>query len=159
MSTQRRENGTTPATIDRRRGARDRRQPKSTDQVGGLSLIWFMALTWLARVIAAEETAPLCQASRLGINRSATESLQSDYRTIQLVRKDVRRIARSSPPLRAVRSANPGMPATRRLSSRLTPMPSVIERLHPFRPQTPAGKCRWTERYDGKRDLHFQYAA
>ena len=23
----------------------------------------------------------------------------------------------------------------------------------------PTGKCRWTERYDGKRDLHFQHAA
>jgi hypothetical protein len=159
MSTQRRENGTTPATTIRRRGARDRGQRDSTDFVGGLSFIWLMALTWLARAIAAVETAPTQEAHRLNAGWLATKSLQSDHRTIQLVRKDVRRIARSSPPLRAGRSATPGMPAARRLSPRFTPIPSVFERLHPFRPQTPAGECRWTERYDGKRDLYFLNAA
>ena len=32
-------------------------------------------------------------------------------------------------------------------------------RFHLTLPQDPAGNCRWAERYDGKRDLHFKHAA
>jgi hypothetical protein len=37
--------------------------------------------------------------------------------------------------------------------------PAVSSRFHRALPWAPAAKCRRTERYDGKRDLHFQHAA
>jgi hypothetical protein len=159
MSTQRRENGTTPAATIYRRGARDRRQRDSTDIVTNMGCIWPVLLAWLARAIATVGTAPPQAANRLHTSWLATKSLQSDHRTIQLVRQDFRRHSRSSPPFPAGLSATIGIPATRRSSPRFTPIPSVFECLHPFRPQTPAGECRWSERYDGKRDLYFQHAA
>jgi hypothetical protein len=159
MSTQRRENGKPQATKTHRSGRRDRRRRDSTEFAGGLGSIWPIFLAWFARAIATVGTAPPQKAIRLNAEWLATKSLQSDYRTIQLVRQAFSRPSRSSPPPQAGLSATTGSSATRRLSPRFTPIPSVIELLHPFRPQHPAGKCRWTERYDGKRDLYFQYAA
>jgi hypothetical protein len=175
MSTQRRENGPTRATKTCRLGPRNRWQRLScTGGAGGLSQVWLALMAWIARVIAKVGTA-----SPRGIVRmpaecfhprdedlspgapeeSAINSLQSDHRITQLVGQDFRRQSCSSPPFRAVPCATSGTPMTRRPSPRLTPTPSVLERLHPFRPHHPAGQCRWTERYDGKRDLHFLNAA
>jgi hypothetical protein len=140
MSTQRREN--------------PRQHRNCTDVAKGMSQIWFVFIAWFARAIARVGTAPLDSSARL-----ATNSLQLGHRTTQLVRQDFRRTPHSSPPTWAARSATTGTPATRRSSLPLTPAPSVLDCLHPSLPIIPAGKCRWTERYDGKRDLHFQYAA
>ena len=39
------------------------------------------------------------------------------------------------------------------------PLPSGVLCFHPSLPQAPAGRRRWAERYDGKRDLYLQHAA
>jgi len=140
MSTQRRE---------------DRLERRVAECAGGLSQLWLGFLAWFVRAFATVGTAPP-QDSAAWL---ATNSLQSDYRTMQPVRQQLRHTSRSSPPIRAGRRASPGAPTTRRSSSRFTPTPSVLELLHPFRSQTPAGERRWTERYDGKRNLYFQHAA
>ena len=92
----------------------------------------------------------------------ATNSLQSDYRTTQLV-QPVRLVLQatrlSSPPSMAGRCAVAGSPSVRRSSLPPIPSPSVLVRLHPALPQFPVADRRWTERYDGKRDLYFLHAA
>ena len=94
--------------------------------------------------------------------RLATNSLQSDYRSIQIVRPvrffriDIRR---GSPPPGAGNRTDTGSPATHGSSPPPIPFPSGFARLHPALPQIPAGRRRWAERYDGKRDLHLQHAA
>ena len=86
----------------------------------------------------------------------ATNSLQSGYRIVQLVRQDLRL---GSPPFGASRGAETGTSATHGSSLPHIPSPSGFERLHPTLPRVPAGRRRWAERYDGKRDLHLQHAA
>jgi len=159
MSTQRREDGYLPATTICRQGTRDRWQRTNcTDRAHGLSRIWLGLVAWVVRAMATVGTAPPKEATLLPSVWTATNSLQSDH-TIQLVRQDLRRTSRSSPPIRAGHRAATGTRATHRSSLPLIPSPSVLETLHPFRPNDPAGKCRWTERYDGQRDLHFLNAA
>ena len=92
----------------------------------------------------------------------ATNSLQSDRRTTKLVRIVPLEIRRGSPPfIRAVRS--PGRPigtsASARSSLSFIPFPSGSFGFPSSLPQIPAGRRRWAERYDGKRDLHLQHAA
>jgi hypothetical protein len=95
----------------------------------------------------------------------ATNSLQSDYRTKQLVRsvrivhKDIRPSSSSSPPPGAGRRTNFGTPATQRSSFPHIPFPSGFARLLPTLPQFPAGSSRRAERYDGKGNLYFKHAA
>jgi hypothetical protein len=92
----------------------------------------------------------------------ATLSLQLDHRIPQFARpvdQDSQPSLRSSPPLGAGRRAGFGIPATLRSSLLHIPVPSGFARPSPALPQNPAGQCRWTERYDGKRDLYFQHAA
>ena len=87
---------------------------------------------------------------------SATNSLQSEYSNLQLARQNIRR---SSPPSGAGCGAAFATLATHRSSLPRIPSPSGFVCLHPTLPQFPAGKCRWTERYDGKGNLHLLYAA
>jgi hypothetical protein len=139
MSTQRRE---------------DRTQRNCTECAKGLSQIWLIVLAWFARAAAAVGTAPLEETAWFRTARLATNSLQSDRLFAQLatfVEQDIRR--GSPPPGTANRQAG------FRSSHRLTPIPSVLVSVHPPLTNHPAGKCRWTERYDGKRDLYIQYAA
>jgi hypothetical protein len=144
MSTQRREN---------------RRQRSScTEHDQGLSQIWLLFLAWFARAFAAVGTAPLDAIIPLRSTWLATNSLQLGHRTTQPVRQEICRTSHSSPPPRAARRAIPGTPATRRSSLPLTPAPSGLVSVLSL-PHNPAGKCRWTERYDGKRDLYFLNAA
>ena len=158
MSTQRREN----------RG----RSSSCTDVARGTSLIWLQFIALFARAIAMVShtvgTAPrFASPSRKAW--LATISLQSDHLFVQHLRLVEQHIRRSgSPPLR-----DASRPADARSSLPLTPTPSVLEYFHPSLPfcsstgslvssrpaLTPAGQCRWTERYDGKRNLYFQYAA
>jgi hypothetical protein len=86
----------------------------------------------------------------------ATNSLQSDHRTIRLVKQNIRR---SSPSPRTGCRAASAILATHRSSLSFIPSPSGFVCLHPTLPQFPAGKRRWTERYDGKGNLHLLYAA
>jgi hypothetical protein len=85
----------------------------------------------------------------------ATNSLQSDYRNIKLVRQQPRR---GSQPYRAACREGGGPPALGS-SPRHIPPPSGFARIYPASPQAPTGRRRWAERYDGKRDLHLQHAA
>jgi hypothetical protein len=154
MSTQRRE---------------DRGQRTRTGCAEGWSHSWLVLLAWFARALAAVGTAPLQTVFRLPAasfhpndkdlspgtpERLATNSLQSDYLFAQLVLFVEQDNRRGSPPC-----GTASRPAGFRSSLPLTPSPSVLVSVHPSSPQHPAGQCRWTERYDGKRDLHFQYAA
>ena len=145
MSTQRREDS--------------RQQRSCTDVAKGMNQIWFVFIAWFARAIARVGTAPPQAVDRPPAKWLATNSLPLGHRTSKLVRQDFRRTPPSSPPTWAARNATTGTPATRRSSLPLTPAPPELERLHPSLPHIPAGKCLWTERYDGKRDLHFQHAA
>jgi hypothetical protein len=86
----------------------------------------------------------------------ATNSLQSDYRIVQLVLQDLRH---GSPPFGADPGAATGTPATHRSSPPQIPSFSGYARLHPTLPRVPAGRRRWAERYDGKGNLHLQHAA
>jgi hypothetical protein len=159
MSTQRREVGCPKAMNNYRQGSRDRwQQTTCTDRVDGLGRIWLLFMAWFVRAIATVGTAPPQEASSLPTAWTATDSLQSDH-TSKFVRQDLRRTSRSSPPLGAGRYAITGIPVTRRSSLRLTPPPSELLSILPPSPYHPAGQCRWTERYDGKRDLHFLNAA
>jgi hypothetical protein len=139
MSTQRRE---------------DRTQRNCTECARRLGQICLIVLAWFARAAATVGTAPLEEAVQLLKARLATNSLQSDRLFAQLapfVEQDIRR---GSPP-----TGMANRQAGFRSSHRLTPIPSVLASVHPPLTNHPAGKCRWTERYDGKRDLYFQYAA
>src|SRR5580658_4625023 len=128
MSTQRREN---------------RWQHYCTEFAGGSGHFCLVVLAWFARAFATVGTAPPHPTAWL-----ATNSPQSDHLFAQLVRFVEQDIRLGSPPIgKAARMAGS------RSSLPLTPTPSVLEPLHPFRSNHPAGQCRWTERYDGKRDL------
>jgi hypothetical protein len=130
-----------------------------TEFANGSGQLWFLFITWFVRAFAKVGTAPPQKAYWLSKAWTATNSLQSDHRTTQFVRQDFRRTSRSAPPFWAARIATIGTRATRRSSFTLIPSPTVLVPVHPFSPNNPAGKCRWTERYDGKRNLHFLNAA
>ena len=145
MSTQRRED--------------PRHDRNCTEFAKGMGRIWLVFIAWFVRAIARVGTAPPQTVHRPSATWLATNSLQLGHLNRQLVREDLRRRPHSPPPTRAARNAKTGMPATRRSSHPLTPsLPYSKVSIRPCR-INPAGKCRWTERYDGKRDLHFQYAA
>jgi hypothetical protein len=95
-------------------------------------------------------------------NWVGASSLQSDHSYLNFVtpagfaQQDIRR---GSPPPGAGFRAASGTLTTRRSSLPFIPSPSGFADFHPALPQFPALNSRWTERYDGKRDLHFQHAA
>jgi hypothetical protein len=129
MSTQRREDGPTAATEMSRPEARDRWQRTGcTERAMEWSQLWLILVAWLGRAIAIFGTVPASATyNRLRIARLAPNSLQLDYHTTELVRQDLRRTSRSSPPSRAGSGATPGTPATRRSSLPLIPSPSVLD--------------------------------
>jgi hypothetical protein len=135
MSTQRRENYPTPATKINRCG------PNPTP------------FALYRRAFAAVGTAP---------NWVATNSLQPDQSYLNFVtpawfvRQDIRR---GSPPPGVGSRVASGTLTTRRSSLPFIPSPSGFKKLRSTLPQFPALKSSWTERYDGKRDLHLQHAA
>jgi len=92
-------------------------------------------------------------------NTEATNSLQSDFCTSRYVQVVRPKISRGAFPFWAADRTNFVQIANRRSSLPLIPHPPVLARLHPALPQFPAAKGSRTERYDGKRDLHFQHAA
>jgi len=88
---------------------------------------------------------------------AATNSLSSDHRNQQLVRLVLFGVRPGSPPSRqaAGRKQLPpfpfGYPTIHSYADRA--------RSHPTLPRIPAAMSCRKERYDGKRDLHFQHAA
>ena len=143
MSTQRREDGS-----------------RTTEFARELGHVWLVFVAQFLRAMAAVGTAPLQAVARRSEARLATNSLQSGHLNTRLVRQQV---LRTPAPIGAVpwvcRSLSTCRSWTDRFSLRLTLAPSALECLHPCLPHDPAGQCRWTERYDGKRDLHLLNAA
>ena len=144
-----------------------------TEHANRSSQIWLAFIAWFARGFATVGTAPpkaivtmptasFHPSDKVGAlwaspgtpGRSATNSLQSDHLFAQLapfVEQDIRR---GSPP-----TGTATRPAGSRSSLPLALSPPVLASVRPSLPNHPAGKCRWTERYDGKRNLHFQHPA
>ena len=115
-----------------------------------------------ARAAAPVGTAPPPTTGSLSTKWLATNSLQSDSRMVKfvwLVPRNIRHSSRSSPPLWNGNRSVSGIPATHVALLPHIPFSSGFARLHPTLPHDPAGQCRWTERYDGKRDMHVQHAA
>jgi len=143
MSTQRRE--------DRRR---------YTEFARELGHFWLVFIAQFLRVMAAVGTAPLQAVTPLREARLATNSLQSGHLNTRLVRQEV---LRTPAPIRAVpwvcRTSSTRRSWIESSSLRLTLAPSALECFHPNLPHHPAGERRWTERYDGKRDMYLLNAA
>jgi hypothetical protein len=130
MSTQRREDHSTPATKTCRRGPRYRWQRSScTDRARASGRLRPGLAARNDRANATVGTAPPYYLVRL-----ATNSLQSDDRTATLVRLvsfHIRQSMRSSPPALGAERAAPGRPATHGSSLRHTPTPPGFALLHP----------------------------
>jgi hypothetical protein len=161
MSTQKREDRSTPATKICRRGRWSWQRMNSTERAGAGS---FPNPAHLARhvcTVANGRTASLLPILWSALAWVATKFLQSDHHNGQLVRPVLITDRRGSPPDLAGCRAPLGTQATPRSSIPHIPYPSGLARLHPPLPQFPAvryGGLR-AERYDGKRDLYFQHAA
>ena len=148
MSTQRRENRSTPATETCRRGPRYRWRRTSCTRRSEVSGIF--SPSPVARCtcsIASGRTASVSHPSDQDLSpgtpvRLATNSLQSDYRIVQLVQvvlfvcQDVRQL---SPPFGAGPGVTTETPATHGSSPPHIPSPSGHARLHPTLPRVPAG--------------------
>jgi hypothetical protein len=163
MSTQRRENRRRRGCVEVARTAQQHllalfaRQFRAFATVGTApppAIFWLLA-SWFFP--SAEDRSPGSQAGL------ATDSLRSDCHSTpfsgQLPQSDSRECRPGSPPHRAGRPRGSGQRTNLRSSqTRISPS-SGFESLHPSLPQFPAGQCRWTERYDGKGNLHFFHAA
>jgi hypothetical protein len=132
--------------------------------------VWFSSISpawsrWIAlgRIgfmsTQRRESRPLASCKdRVGApDRVATNSPRSDRRNLLRFWLVDLNIRFGSPPSlraaarRALLKSSSGYPPD--------PSPAVFARIHPALPRVPSAlRCR-TERYDGKRDLHFQYAA
>jgi hypothetical protein len=171
MSTQRREYRVTPATKACRRGPRCRWRPVDCMEHAesfGLSSSASSALLTHADAIGGTAPSgfyPTCfhpsdkDPSPGTLERLATNSLQSDHRSTQLVRLVPVNIRRGSPPPRAGRRAAAVTLKSFGSSFLHIPSSSGSARFHPSLPRVPAAMNSRTERYDGKRDLHLQHAA
>ena len=161
MSTQRRESHSTPPTEDGWNGAlenwRELSDIAGAKNCNSLDVAIFalegnspaMALERFRRIGNAQ-TAP---------QWDATNSLQPGGCTSQPAGHVARRIRRGSPPFWATDRSIFRTAYSCLLSLSLIPSPPVAQEFHPALPQFPAAKGNRTERYDGKRDLHFQHAA
>ncbi len=94
----------------------------------------------------------------------ATNSLQKDHhlkdrRVGRIVAEDVASSKQRTIASGTARSKQAGPPAAHGSSLSLLSISSGSALLHLTLPQAPTGDRRWAERYDGKRDLHFQHAA
>ncbi len=108
---------------------------------------------------ASEGTAPLMSIVWSAWAWLATKFLPSDRPLRQLV-PPVRKVPRPGIlPSRASRRVAFGKPVSPRSSLPHIPLPSGTAYLYRPLPQAPDGNHRRAERYDGKRDMHFQHAA
>jgi len=160
MSTQKRGNGTTPATKTRRRGPQYRSQQRRCMDRAGVGCIPLPA--HIARYVFAAakgRTAPLVSIVWSALAWVATKFLHSDHHIGQLVRPVMKADRRGSPPPRVASRAALGKQASPRSSLPHIPYPSGLASIHRIWPHAPAGDHRRAERYDGKRDMYFQHAA
>ncbi len=166
MSTQRRANRTTPA-IDNDRAAvwfrwlRDCMEragisipeARTGSALASLTTAPLMSIVWLAWawLHSCDET------SQTSTSRVATNSLPSDtcFETFAGLGS-----LRGSPPRQGAGDRRLSVPQATRMSSPLH-IPNIPVRagLQTTLPQAPAGRVRWAERHDGKRDLYFKHAA
>jgi hypothetical protein len=145
-----------------RRASRWRRT-NSTGRAGELEQICSASGTRYGRAVAHGGTAPhmsifwLAYAWFHSIEWLVTNSLQSDHCIGKHVRLGSRCV--SPPQDGAGGHTEATTQATHRSSLPHIPTIPARTRLHPTLPQAPAGKRRWAERYDGKRNLYLQHAA
>jgi hypothetical protein len=151
MSTQRRENRSVQATAICRVGFRCRWRTGSRHREGAVGRLSPAPVTRYGQAHANGLTAQP-QASVV----FATDSLHKDRHIVRLVRQDV---CSGTKPLWKCRSTQAGPPAAHRYPRSLLSLLSGNAPLHVTLPQAPAGRRRWAERYDGKRDLYFKHAA
>jgi hypothetical protein len=144
----------------------NRSQPKECmDRVGAGCIPLPGAIARYVSAAVNGRTAPLLSILWSAMAWVATKFLQSDYPTRQLVRPVFEADRRGSPPPRAGCRAALGKQASPRSSIPRIPYPSGPSSIHPalpqgaIAPQAPDGESRRAERYDGKRDMHFQHAA
>jgi hypothetical protein len=158
MSTQRREGRVTLAMKIRRMVVRlslrllDFGKRVSTGE-GSSSLLQARAPAQDAERRTAPPESPVC---------AATSSLQTDLSARRAGWHDAGwldqvHIPLGSPPLK--RTTLGMLPLWGSPGSVAIHFPAVNSRLHRALPLAPAAECCRTERYDGKRDLHFQHAA
>ncbi len=132
-------------------------------RAGVLGLLASASETRYGCATASGETAPLMSIIWLAlawfhsIEWLATNSLLSDHCFGMHVRLGFRSV--SPPPTGAGRHPEAATQATHRSSLPHIPNVPARTRLHPTLPQDPAGRRRWAERYDGKRNLYLQHAA
>jgi hypothetical protein len=88
--------------------------------------------------------------------RTATISLQTGYRIVQLVLQELRH---GTPPFWAGCGAETGTPANHGSSLPHIPDPSCPAPLHRTLPQVPAARRPRAERYDGKGNMYLKHAA
>jgi hypothetical protein len=158
MSAQRRESHPIPTMKIDSWASRNRWQRRSCTRSAKVSGHVSPAPVALHRcAFATAGTAP-----RSAPNWAVTDSLQSDHSYLNFVTPASffqQSIRHGSPPPGVGFPAASGTLTTRRLSLPFIPSPSGFADFHPALPQFPALNRRWTERYDGKRDMHFQHAA
>jgi hypothetical protein len=98
-------------------------------------------------------TKTCCRGPRIGWPQTLCNRITARYSSLSRTSAAVRR-----PPGAGCRAASATL-ATHRSSLPRIASPSVFVCLHSTLPQFPAGKRRWTERYDGKGNLHLLNAA
>ena len=122
-----------------------------------LAWVWFSSLATTCR--RGSRRLRTCDAQSLGAtaDRVAKRSLYPDHRFETLAGSEN---LSSSPPHRGAGNRRLSAPRGAHRSSPLH-IPILPVRLNLRRPlpQAPAGKVRWAERHDGKRDLYLQHAA
>jgi hypothetical protein len=110
-------------------------------------LVWLATISLLSgyRIVQLVQSVQLIQ---------LVQSVQL-VQPVQILRQDLLRHCGSpfgsGSGAKTGRSANHGFPPP--------PTLSCLARLHPNLPQVPVGRRRWTERYDGKGNLHLLHAA
>ena len=161
MSTQKREDCSTPATRICRRETWRWQRRSETEPAGARS---FPSPAHLAEYVFAAangRTASLLPIVWSALAWVATKFLQSDHQHGQLLRPVFIHGLRGSPPGLAGCRAPLGTQATPRSSIPHIPYPSGPARLHPPLPQFPAARRirHRAERHDGKRDMYFEHAA
>jgi hypothetical protein len=113
-----------------------------------MSIIW-LAWAWLHRCDKVSQKATS--------DRVATNSLPSDYCFETFAGLGS---LSGSPPRAGAGDRRLSVPQVTHMSSpQHIPIFPVRARLRRTLPQAPAGRVRWAERQDGKRDLYFKHAA
>ena len=147
MSTQRRASRMVPAMNKDRKEIR-RRWIIFSGLTAPLMSIYWSVWAWLLF---------LDELSMKVVPWEATNSLLPDCHNDPLASPDSRF---GSPPPGGVGVRGPSkVRVTPRSSLTHVPTLPVRAHLHTTLPIAPAGKVRWAERHDGKRDLYFQHAA